>query len=156
MRTARKHVATGRPPGPPPGEGGGPRKEIDLQIVEKLAMIHCTDKEMADILGVSVDTLWRRKQDDPAFLELLERGRSNGKASLRRRQWQRAESGSDTMLIWMGKQILGQRDRHELSGDPDNPLTVRYVIEVPADPENEDEWFRRYAPPTIDAEPIKD
>src|SRR6185436_19756576 len=93
--------------GPAPGEGGAPVKELDLNIVQKLAMIQCTDKEIAACLDVSEDTITRRKQNDPEFLEVLERGRGTGRMSLRRRQWERAQAGSDTMLIWLGKQILG-------------------------------------------------
>ena len=93
---------------------------------------------------------------DPEFAEIITRGRANGKMSLRRVQWARAQAGSDTMLIWLGKQILGQRDKFEHSGDPDNPLTVRYVVEVPAAITSEDDWRQRYAPPTIDAEPVKE
>jgi len=142
--------------GPLPGEGGAPEKPIDVALAVKLAGINCTDVEIAHILNVSHDTLARRKQADPEFLAAFEHGRASGKASLRRKQFEKAMAGSDTMLIWLGKQLLGQRDRHELSGDPDNPLTVRYVVEVPPDVENEDDWHRRYAPPTIDAEPVKD
>jgi hypothetical protein len=142
--------------GPAPGEGGAPVKELDLNIVQKLAMIQCTDKEIAACLDVSEDTITRRKQNDPEFLEVLERGRGTGRMSLRRHQWERAQAGSDTMLIWLGKQILGQRDRFEHGGDPDNPLTVRYVIEVPTAITSEEDWRARYAPPTIDAEPVKE
>jgi hypothetical protein len=111
---------------------------------------------MALCLGVSHDTLARRKQSDPEFSELIEHGRANGRMSLRRRQFEKAMAGSDTMLIWLGKNLLGQRDKHEFSGDPDNPLTVRYVVEVPPDPEDENEWQARYAPPTIEHDPVKD
>lgn len=142
--------------GPAPGEGGAPVKSIDVALAEKLAFINCTDKEVAHCLGISEDTLTRRKQADPIFTETLERARSSGRMSLRRRQFEKAQAGSDTMLIWLGKQLLGQRDRHELSGDPDNPLSVRYVVEMPAPIDNEDEWFRRYAPPTIEHDPVKD
>ncbi len=43
-----------------------------------------------------------------------------------------------------------------IAGDPDNPLTLRYVIEMPPAIENKEEWRRRYAPPMIDTEPVKD
>jgi hypothetical protein len=90
---------------------GRPRIEFDRKIIERLASIQCTDKEIAAVLGVSFYTLARRKADDPEFVEFLERGRANGRATLRRLQWQRANAGSDTMLVWLGKQTLGQRDR---------------------------------------------
>jgi hypothetical protein len=42
-----------------------------------------------------------------------------------------------------------------LANDPDNPLSVRYVIEMPPAIESKDEWRRRYAPPMIETEPVK-
>jgi hypothetical protein len=42
-----------------------------------------------------------------------------------------------------------------LSSDPDNPLTLRYVIEMPPAIESKEEWRRRYAPPMIETEPVK-
>lgn len=90
-----------------------PRHEIDLAAIERLASIQCTDEEIAAVLGVSTDTIGRRKLDDPEFAKALFDGRSKGRATLRRLQWQRANAGSDTMMIWLGKQTLGQRDRFE-------------------------------------------
>lgn len=91
---------------------GRPKLQIDAEQVEKLASIHCTMNEIAAIMGCSVDTLENR------FSDVIEKGRDKGKASLRRLQWQTAQSGSAAMQIWLGKQLLGQRDRHETSSDP--------------------------------------
>ena len=115
---------------------GRPEIEIDTSQVERLAQIQCTDEEMAAVLGCSHDTLARRKADDPAFLDALTRGKAKGRMALRRLQWQRANGGSDTMLIWLGKQLLGQRDKqdHELSGPGGGPvLTVITGVPRPTD-----------------------
>ena len=88
---------------------GCPLIAIDLALVERLASIQCSDREIAEVVGCSVDTLARRKVSDPEFWEFLQRGKARGRVALRRLQWQRAEAGSDTMLIWLGKQILAQR-----------------------------------------------
>jgi|ADurb_Total_1213_FD_contig_121_50832_length_1110_multi_2_in_0_out_0_2 hypothetical protein len=87
-----------------------PRKEIDFELAEKLAQIHCTQEEIASVLGMSVDTLQRSKR----FNELYNKARLLGRASLRRMQWKLAESGDRTILIWLGKQILGQRDNMDI------------------------------------------
>lgn len=84
---------------------GRPPLEIDADLVEKLASIHCTMKEIAAVAGCSVDTLERR------FAEVIKNGQEKGKTSLRRYQWKAAEKGNVSMLIWLGKQILGQRDK---------------------------------------------
>jgi len=88
-----------------------PRLSIDPAQVEELAAIMCTQAEMATVLGCSVKTLERR------FGRAIEKGKARAATSLRRKQWQLAEKGNVTMLIWLGKQYLGQRDRPELEGD---------------------------------------
>ena len=91
---------------------GRPKKEIDYTTVEKLANIQCTQDEIASFLGISTRTLQR----DDQFMELFNRGRENGKMSLRRMQWKHAEK-SVPMAIWLGKQDLGQRDKVEYTDD---------------------------------------
>lgn len=86
--------------------GGRPRKEIDLELAEKLANIQCTMAEIAEIVGVHESTLSR----NPEFRKVYKRARERGKASLRRMQWKAAERGKVAILIWLGKQYLGQRD----------------------------------------------
>lgn len=89
-----------------------PLKVIDEELLKKLAGIMCTDKEMADILGICVDTLKDR------FSELINIARSQGKMSLRRFQYQAAAKGNPALLIWLGKQHLGQTDKNiELTAD---------------------------------------
>lgn len=112
---------------------GRPPIEFDLKQIQGLAQIQCTDEEMAAVIGCSVDTLARRKLDDPAFMEALQRGKGTGRAALRRLQWQRANGGSDTMLIWLGKQLLGQRDKESLhigNEDGASPFIIGVITGV--------------------------
>src|SRR5690606_6388332 len=89
---------------------GRPKAPIDLALVEKLAGIQCTEEEIAAVLEIHPETFRRRKRQEPEIAEALERGRSKGRVSLRRAQWKAAEGGNSTMLVWLGKQYLGQRD----------------------------------------------
>lgn len=86
--------------------GGRPKKEIDMAAVEKLALIQCTQEEIAEFLGVSVRTLQRNKE----FCRVYKKGIDSGKMSLRRLQWKAAEKGNVVALIWLGKQYLGQSE----------------------------------------------
>lgn len=86
---------------------GRPRKELDEKLLEELASIGCTTPEMATILDVSEDTLERN------FAGILKKGRANLDMSLRRKQVNVANTGNVTMLIWLGKQRLGQTDKVE-------------------------------------------
>ena len=74
-------------------------------MVDRLASIHCTVDEVAAVLGVSRDTIDRR------FRDRIDAGKAKGRASLRREQWKAAEGGNPAMLIWLGKQYLGQVDK---------------------------------------------
>lgn len=100
---------------------GRPPKPIDLEIVEKLGQIHCTDEEIAAVVGVSPDTFKRRKREEN-FAEMLDEARRKGKASLRRMQFAAAQNGSIPMLIFLGKNLLGQRDRFEEPLGDKDPL----------------------------------
>lgn len=86
-----------------------PTKEpdVDANVMERLAAICCTMTEIAAVTGLSVDTLERR------FAVPIKRGREVGKATLRREQYRLAMNGNPTMLIWLGKQLLGQSDKTE-------------------------------------------
>jgi len=100
---------------------GRPRKEIDPDVLKNLCVIHATQEECAAFMEVSADTINRRLVEEgyeKGFPEFFERHSAGGKVSLRRRQYRKAvEDGDNTMLIWLGKQWLGQSDKHEHTGN---------------------------------------
>lgn len=83
---------------------------VDPVDVEKLASYQCTNAEIADFVGLTEKVLVTHFQ-----AELL-RGRNRGKAGLRRLQWEAARKGNPAILIWLGKQYLGQVDEPEPGG----------------------------------------
>jgi hypothetical protein len=86
----------------------GKPRPIDRDQVEKLARIGCSQEEIADILGVSQPTISRR------FGMACTRARASFKMSLRRAQYLRAtKDRSDTMLVHLGKNYLGQTGESE-------------------------------------------
>jgi hypothetical protein len=90
---------------------GRPRKQIDPDQVEKLAGIQCSYEEMAAVLDCSVKTLQRN------YVQAIEKGRENGRASLKRKQFEMAMKGDRTMLVWLGKQYLSQTDKRDIQHD---------------------------------------
>jgi hypothetical protein len=96
-----------------------PKKPIDPKLVERLARLNCTMLEIASVAQCSVDTLERR------FADAIQRGREHGKASLRRAQWKAAKGGNAALLIWLGKQLLGQKDALDLTNS-DGSLADRW------------------------------
>lgn len=77
-------------------------------MVEKLASIGCTGDEIATVLGCCRDTLYAR------FSDSLKKGQNQAKIALRRMQWQSAASGNVAMQVWLGKNMLGQSNTHEI------------------------------------------
>ena len=99
--------------------------EIDYDMAEKYSSIMCTQSEIASLLGVSLSTL----EHDPEFLRIHKKGMEQGKASLRRMQYGAAKNGNATMLIWLGKQYLGQNDKQEITG----LMGIQFIDDVPRD-----------------------
>ncbi len=86
-----------------------PRKRIDAAQVRRLASIGCTTNDIAYVVDCSKDTLERR------YAAAIEKGRAEGRTSLRRKQFALAMKGNGTMLVWLGKNLLGQRDRADVT-----------------------------------------
>lgn len=100
-------------------KGGRPPFELDDSEFAKLVgmiRIQCTQEEICGIYGVTDKTLNKalRRRGEPGFSELFKKHQDEGKASLRRAQWKAAvENLNPTMLVWQGKQHLGQTDKVE-------------------------------------------
>jgi len=115
---------------------GRPPLTFDKEKFESYCAIMCTEVEIAALLKMSVDTLERRVKEvyGQTFAEAYKTLSSGGKMSLRRAQFQAAEKGNVAMLIWLGKQLLGQVERGDsaLSGEP--PMRIH----ISGKPDKED------------------
>lgn len=110
-----------------------PKKKLELseeQRIEKLASYGLTNKEISEALGYDENTLKRN------FEIFLIKGKANLKERLKRKQIQVAMQGNVTMLIWLGKQYLGQTEKVEESGEL-KMTVVRTITQM-----NEPEWSK--------------
>ena len=98
---------------------------IDYDQVANDASLQYTEYEIAQHIGLSDDGFRKRKARDKKLRDALDKGRARGRGSLRRAQWKGAQAGNPTMLIWMGKQYLGQRDKADLKQDISVATDVR-------------------------------
>jgi hypothetical protein len=98
---------------------GRPRKKIDQEQFEKLCKLQCTIDEFCCYFDCNTDTLekWCKKTYKMNFSEVFRIKKGSGKISLRRKQFEVALSGNPTMLIWLGRNMLGQTDKIDLSID---------------------------------------
>lgn len=96
-------------------KGGRPRKEIDQKQFENLCGLHCTKQEICDWFNCQDDTLerWCKRTYKKGFSEVYKQKRTNGNLSLRRKQMEVAMNGNVAMLIFLGKNYLGQTDKVE-------------------------------------------
>jgi len=101
----------------------GPKSRLEenfydtLDRLRALGSIDCTREEAAAVLRVGRTTLYEFFRKFPEAVEAFEEGREEGKASLRRAQFKSALNGNTAMQIWLGKQLLGQRDKHDIEVD---------------------------------------
>lgn len=95
---------------------GKDKKIVPPEEVFKLAQIGCKDKEIADWFGIKEDTLRYN------FIDQIQKGREALKQTLRRAQIEVALKGNAVMLIWLGKQYLGQSDNGAVGSLEDTPL----------------------------------
>jgi len=131
----------------------GKRISIDIQLLEDLCAMQCTDDELAAVFKCTSTTINNRKRN-PDFKEAYQRGKLRGKVSLRRLMWRKAqgqeaeflidsETGKivrddksrpilkmpgitpdTTMQIWLSKNLLGYADRVEHTGQGGGPVEV--------------------------------
>ena len=81
-----------------------PVTDKEIEQMKVLARAHCSNEEIAAFLNISVATLKTR------FQPLLKTSRQAGLAGIRAKQFELAINGNVTMLIWLGKVLLWQRE----------------------------------------------
>ena len=121
---------------------------VDLEELEKLAAMHCTEAEVAAWFSKPGATLTQqavsKKLKREPFKTVWATGWAKGNISLRRIQKQRADAGDRTMLVWLGKQWLGQQDKTgiEHSGKDGGPIKHEYEFASLTDEELDAEIIR--------------
>ena len=105
---------------PAKNKGGRPRKltlDDDMRRqLRGLGALRANDWDIAGFFQVGRSTWMAFKAANPEAKEILECGAGAGNVSLRRAQWAAAMKGDRTMLVWLGKQNLGQRDVQRVEG----------------------------------------
>jgi AraC-like DNA-binding protein len=106
---------------------GRPKKELDKDVIAKLSQIGCTQEEIGSVVGISARTLQRR------FADLVAENKNIGKASLRKKLWEKALKGDPKLLIWLSKNELNMVDKiHTTQAVEPLPL----IIDAKADEVN--------------------
>jgi hypothetical protein len=102
-----------------------PKFRINLEELEKLCAMQCTDVEIAAYFRVSVRTIERRRKVQ-GFREAIERGRAKGRVSVRRQLFRLSNNGNLGATIFLAKNLLGYKDvvATEHSGPAGGPMEI--------------------------------
>jgi len=84
--------------------------QIDPEELARIALLSPSIEEIAFAFSIPVEACKDQMLREEVQLA-LELGRGGRKLSLKRAQWKAAMSGNTAMLIWLGKQDLGQSDK---------------------------------------------
>ena len=105
------------------------RFDVPLDRLRELARGMYSQASLAALLGVSHETLSRRLQE-PKYREAFEKGRAEGCAEISNLQMKAARKGNPAMLIWLGKQHLGQREQNITLPGPEGGSMQIEIIRV--------------------------
>jgi AraC-like DNA-binding protein len=83
-------------------------KNIDPDKVQMLATFGCSITEIARFFAVDESTIRNKFRDE------IQVGKEQMKIKLRQLQWKHAENGNTALLIFLGKQYLGQSEKNEV------------------------------------------
>lgn len=100
-----------------PKKMGRPVKEVDLDKLAILCEYPMINNDIAALMDLSVDTIERavRKEYNLTFAEYKDQRQSHLRKTLLAKQIEVAKNGNVAMLIWLGKQYLGQSEKQEVA-----------------------------------------
>ena len=89
--------------------------KVDWKRVDEYLQAQCKGTAIARMLGIHPETLYDACKRDHLtdFSVYSTQKKELGQELLRRTQYDKALAGNVTMLIWLGKQYLGQADKVE-------------------------------------------
>lgn len=109
---------------------GRPKARIDWQHVGRLLEAGASAEGIAASIGIDRDTLYNRAKSDlnKDFSAFSQEKKAKGDELLRAAQFKLAVEGNVVMLIWLGKNRLGQSDKQqtEITGRDGEPLLITF------------------------------
>lgn len=96
-----------------------PEKPINWELVDELLIAGCLGTEIAAHFDMHPDTFYNKVNDkyNMGFTAYCYEKRCLGDSLIRRAQFDKALEKDNSMLIWLGKNRLNQKENHEISVD---------------------------------------
>jgi hypothetical protein len=114
---------------------GRPRAEIDWKVVDDYLECGCSGAEIAARLGISGDALYNRVEEEfkTNFSAYSQQKKQSGEVLLKKAQFDKAigrtEHGDNTLLIWLGKTRLDQRETTAITVAAETEKNYRSLME---------------------------
>ena len=107
---------------------GRPELDLDWKLIDFLLEAGCSGYEIAAKIGVHHETVYRRvrEQYGENFTDYAAKKLPKGDANIRVVQYQKALKGDNSMLIWLGKNRLKQKDKEEIASN--EPTKVVFEV----------------------------
>jgi hypothetical protein len=110
-----------------------PKIKIDWEKAKHLAIAGCNGVQIAAFFGMHNETFYDRcvQENGIGFTDWLQQNRSKGDAMLIAKQFEVAYQDKERgMLIWLGKQRLGQRENpNDNSDEKEFKFTITHKLE---------------------------
>jgi hypothetical protein len=112
--------------------------QVDWSKVDYYLKVQCEGTEIADCFGISPMTLYRacEREKKVNFEVYKQQKASEGKNLLKVKQFQSANEGNTTMLIWLGKQYLGQTEKQTMDIKSQNDVFLDIMMRVEDENDN--------------------
>jgi hypothetical protein len=121
-----------RKPRPVKRSASRPLIDIDMAKVDELLIYGCNGAEVAAVFGCHPDTLYKRVEDEKGmtFTAYACQKKQHGDSILRGAQYRKAAKGDNSMMIWLGKNRLDQRDSPaEITVSPEAMKSVKAFLD---------------------------
>jgi len=101
---------------------GRPEKNLDWDRVDKLLKCGSHGTEIAAEFNMCPKTLYRKIEEEFGvnFTEYSSQKKGIGKSAIREKQFDEALNGNSTLLIWLGKVRLGQKEEEKSPTAPND------------------------------------
>ena len=105
------------------------KHNIDWKKADDLLMAGCTIVEIASYFGCCRDTIYKRFESEFGYTLTThaQQKREKGDTLLRAKQYEKAIKGDNTLLIWLGKNRLKQKDK-EVTEEVDHITLLRECL----------------------------
>jgi hypothetical protein len=103
---------------------GRKRIEIDLREVERLGGLGLSEQQICDSLGISDETLLRRKRSNVELVEALKRGKAKANSQVANWLYELCAEKNLGALIWFEKTRAGFTEKVTLEGNQEKPIVL--------------------------------